>query len=94
LEGIARREGIVANSESLLDPKFYISPQIEPQHIANRLRSHALKRRSWIVPNLGIRCDQKVLDRVAANIWPTWRALLPHFSRRREHQWQDDDNPG
>jgi radical SAM superfamily enzyme YgiQ (UPF0313 family) len=72
----ARKEGLIVNGSSLLEPRFYLSPGVGPEELVLRLRAHATARRSWIVPSLGLRCAPKLLAQLRRRGGPAWSFLL------------------
>lgn len=71
----ARAEGVCGPGD-LVEPRFYLSPAVDPEALLRRLGEHARARRGWVVPALGIRCDPAVLARLRRRPGPTWAALL------------------
>jgi len=60
----AVEEGIIAEGSSLLEPLFYLSPELDPDTLVRLVADHASKHRNWIVPGLGIRCDAALLSKL------------------------------
>ena len=70
LHGIAVSEGVIAEEDDLLLPRFYISSQIGEGELTSAVGAHAKGRSNWVVPALGIRSD------------PAFLALLRRSGRR------------
>jgi len=70
LHGIAVSEGVIAEEDDLLLPRFYLSSQIGKGELASAVGAHAKGRSNWVVPALGIRSD------------PAFLALLRRSGRR------------
>jgi radical SAM superfamily enzyme YgiQ (UPF0313 family) len=77
LYGIAVSEGIVAGSDDLLLPRFYISPRIGEDELTAAVAAHATARPNWVVPALGIRSDPSFLAllRRSGHRGPLWDLL-------------------
>ena len=69
-------EGLVQESASLLEPVFYISPQIQ-DCFAELITSEAMKRRNWIVPGLEVNASSAMLDaiRLFKVKGPLWKMI-------------------
>jgi radical SAM superfamily enzyme YgiQ (UPF0313 family) len=61
LHGQAISEGVIAEGEDLLSPRFYVSPRIGAEALQAAIGSHARGRRNWVVPGLRIRSDPALL---------------------------------
>ncbi len=77
LYGIAVAEGMIAEGDDLLAPRFYLSPGIEAGALQTAIRSHAEARPNWVVPGLGIRSDPALLAALRRNghRGPLWTLL-------------------
>jgi radical SAM superfamily enzyme YgiQ (UPF0313 family) len=53
LQLIAQHEGLIKNGESLLKPKFYISPSIKEIDLFQITREYGEKNPRWMMPGLG-----------------------------------------
>ena len=69
-------EGIIQESTSLLEPVFYISPQIQ-DCFAELITSEAMKRKNWIVPGLEVNASSAMLDaiRLFKVKGPLWKMI-------------------
>lgn len=69
-------EGIIQDSTSLLEPVFYISPQIR-DCFAELVTSEAMKRRNWIAPGLEVNASSAMLDaiRMFKVKGPLWKMI-------------------
>jgi radical SAM superfamily enzyme YgiQ (UPF0313 family) len=76
LHRIAIDEGLILESTSLLEPFFYISPQIR-DCFAELITSEAMKRRNWIAPGLEINASSAMLDaiRMFKVKGPLWKLI-------------------
>jgi radical SAM superfamily enzyme YgiQ (UPF0313 family) len=83
LHGCAISDGVIAEGDDLLLPRFYLSPGIEVNELMAAVGSHAEARPSWVVPGLGIRSGPDLLARLrrTRQRGPLWD-LLPHTPRR------------
>lgn len=77
LHGIAVSDRVVAATDDLLLPRFYISPRIGTDELAAAVGSHAKARSNWVVPALGIRSDPALLAllRRSGRRGPLWDLL-------------------
>ncbi len=57
----AIEDGVVEKDKNLLEPVFYLAPDIEPETLLSRVYKYAMQSNNWIVPGLDIRCDTNVL---------------------------------
>lgn len=78
-------EGIIKESTSLLEPVFYISPQITDT-FAELITSEAMKRKNWIVPGLEVNSSPAMLDaiRLFKVKGPLWK-LIKGIGRSHHH---------
>jgi len=69
-------EGVIQESTSLLDPVFYISPQIQ-DCLADLVTSEAMKRRNWVAPGLEVNASSAMLDaiRMFKVKGPLWKMI-------------------
>jgi len=83
MERQALREGIIAPGDSLLEPVFYISPEIS-DGLCDLVTQEALKRRTWIVPSLEVNVSSAMLDalRMFPVKGPLWK-LMKRLGRSR-----------
>ena len=77
LHGTAISDGVIAEGDDLLLPRFYISPQIGASELTRAVGSHAEARPNWVVPGLGIRSDPAILAalRRSGRRGPLWDLL-------------------
>lgn len=77
LHGIAISDRVVAGTDDLLLPRFYISPRIGEDQLTAAVGSHAKGRPNWVVPALGIRSDPALLAllRRSGRRGPLWDLL-------------------
>jgi radical SAM superfamily enzyme YgiQ (UPF0313 family) len=77
LHGIAVSDGVIAQEDDLLLPRFYISPRIGKDELTAAVGSRARARPNWVVPALGIRSDPALLAllRRAGRRGPLWDLL-------------------
>ncbi len=54
LHALAVKEGVVADGESLLEPSFYVSKEVEAS-LLSRVGEYATSQSNWVVPGLEIR---------------------------------------
>jgi len=68
--------GVMQESASLLEPVFYISPQIR-DGFADLITTEAMKRRNWIAPGLEINASSAMLDaiRMFKVKGPLWKMI-------------------
>jgi radical SAM superfamily enzyme YgiQ (UPF0313 family) len=57
----AREDNILEKDKNLLEPVFYLSPEIDINTLLQKVSEHAEQRNNWIVPALNIRSDTKIL---------------------------------
>ena len=53
LQRIAEEEGIIMKGESLLKPKFYISPKIKDVDLYQVVREYGEMNPRWMMPGIG-----------------------------------------
>jgi radical SAM superfamily enzyme YgiQ (UPF0313 family) len=63
LHRFAVDDGVMLEATSLLEPVFYISPQIR-DGFADLVTAEAMKRRNWIAPGLEINASSAMLDAI------------------------------
>jgi len=70
-------ENIIEKNRNLLEPVFYLTPEMGIDIIFQKVSEHAEQRHNWIVPGLNIRCDNKVLTmlRQMGKRGPLWDML-------------------
>ncbi len=73
----AVEDNIIEKNRNLLDPVFYLTPEMSIDTIFRKVSEHAGQSRNWIVPALNIRCDNKVLTmlRRMGKRGPLWDML-------------------
>jgi radical SAM superfamily enzyme YgiQ (UPF0313 family) len=88
IERQARDEGLLAPGESLLEPKFYLSPAVRST-LLDRVADEAARRSNWIVPGLEINLSLRLTRwlRQRGHKGPMWE-LLGH--RRRKRMMNDE----
>jgi len=76
-------EGVITPATSLLEPVFYLSPEIAST-LCDLVREEAVKRTNWVVPGLEITVNDTMLEalRHFAVRGPLWRQVK-RFARRR-----------
>ncbi len=76
LHEVALREGVVTESQCLLEPVFYPA-EPELRRIADRVAQEAGRRRTWIVPGLEVNTSAGVLEmlRRRQQRGPVWKVL-------------------
>ena len=69
-------EGLIQESDSLLEPVFYISPEIR-DCFADLVVSEAMKRSNWIAPGLEVNASSAMLDaiRMFKVKGPLWKMI-------------------
>jgi radical SAM superfamily enzyme YgiQ (UPF0313 family) len=77
LHGVAVGDGVIAEEDDLLLPRFYVSPAIGTEELMSAVRGHAARRPQWVVPALGIRSDPALLTalRRDGHRGPLWDLL-------------------
>ncbi len=83
LEKVAINDKVIAEGVSMLEPVFYISPEIKDT-ISHLVTIEALKRRTWIVPGLDINTSPAMLEalRMFKVKGPLWK-LMKRLGRSR-----------
>jgi len=83
LEKIAINDGLISKEMKLLEPVFYISPEIKDT-LSDLVTTEALKRRTWVVPGLDINTSSAMLDalRLFKIKGPLWK-LMKRLGRSR-----------
>jgi len=76
LEQIATRDGVISAGAPLLEPAFYISPDIRDS-LCELVTAEAVKRRTWVVPGLEINTSSAMLDalRIFKVSGPLWKLM-------------------
>ena len=80
LETIARRESVIGEGESLLFPRFYVSPAMGAEWALDFLRGYCRTHRNWVVPGLEINAGREVTRALRSR----YRAAGPLWSRLRK----------
>ena len=77
LQKRAIEDNIIEKERNLLEPIFYLTPDMDVNIIFQRVAEHANKRNNWIVPGLNIRCDNEILTvlRKMGKRGPLWDML-------------------
>jgi radical SAM superfamily enzyme YgiQ (UPF0313 family) len=60
----ACREGLDADRTDLLEPTFYLAPQLDPEAILSRLREFAATHPRFLISGLPDNVDRSILDRL------------------------------
>lgn len=76
-------EGIVSSSTNMLEPVFYISPQVR-EFLAELVVEQAVSRKNWVVPGLEVNISDAMLDamRMFQVKGPLWK-LIKRMGRSR-----------
>ncbi len=79
----ALAEGVITGSTNMLEPVFYISPQVRDE-LAELVTSEALKRSNWVVPGLEVNISDAMLNalRMFPVQGPLWK-LMKRMNRSR-----------
>lgn len=77
LYSMSLKNGIITSDSDLLEPVFYMTPEIEAVAILKTVSEYAAKNSNWIVPSLNIRCDADMLAllRKMGKKGPLWNML-------------------
>lgn len=77
LHRTAIRDGVVTADRNLLEPVFYLSPEIPAEDLLLMVEKHARSQPNWIVPALNIRCDAAMMSalRSMGKTGPLWNML-------------------
>lgn len=80
---VALSEGVVAESDTLLQPSFYIAPAVK-ESLCDLVTAEALKRTNWVVPGLEINISDSMLEmmRHFPVRGPLWK-LMKRLGRSR-----------
>ena len=62
LQLLAIKEGIIKKDENLLDPCFYLTPEMPSEVLLRKVTEFAEKNSKCIIPGLGIRSSEKMLQ--------------------------------
>jgi radical SAM superfamily enzyme YgiQ (UPF0313 family) len=62
LQEIAVQEGLIAQADDLLEPRFYISPLIGSERLIEVITEAAMQRQGWIVPGLEINISVPLME--------------------------------
>ncbi|OQZ02471.1 MAG: hypothetical protein B6D35_01055 [Candidatus Brocadia sp. UTAMX2] len=70
-------DGVIEKDRNLLEPAFYLSPEMDTAAIFRNISEHARKHQNWIVPGLDIRCEMNMLTvlRKMGKKGPLWDML-------------------
>jgi len=79
----ALAEGVINSATDLLEPTFYISPDVR-DHMAELVTSEAIKRKNWVVPGLEVNISDAMLEalRMFPVKGPLWK-LMKRLGRSR-----------
>ncbi|MDI6745324.1 MAG: lipid biosynthesis B12-binding/radical SAM protein [Thermodesulfovibrionales bacterium] len=77
LYNMSFKNGIITSDSDLLEPVYYMTPEIEAVDILKTVSDYAAKNNNWIVPSLNIRCDANMLAllRKMGKKGPLWNML-------------------
>ena len=77
LHSKAIEDGVIRKDRNLLEPTFYLTPEIDTDTILQNTSEHAKKHQNWIVPGLDVRCDVNILAqlRKMGKKGPLWDML-------------------
>ena len=83
LHRTALAEGVIDSATDLLEPTFYISPDVR-DHMAELVISEAIKRKNWVVPGLEVNISDAMLEalRMFPVKGPLWK-LMKRLGRSR-----------
>jgi hypothetical protein len=72
----ALAEGVIDCATNLLEPVFYISPQVR-DCLADLVSSQAILRKNWVVPGLEVNISDAMLDalRMFPVKGPLWKLM-------------------
>ena len=95
LHGVALREGVVSDGQSLLEPVFYPA-EASLRRIGERVAQEAGRRRTWIVPGLEVNTSAGVLEmlRRRQQRGPVWKVLGQRASWRGRTRHAPAARPG
>ncbi len=73
----AVQEQVLGEDTCLLEPAFYLTPQMDASSLFRQVSAYARQRPNWIVPGLGIRCEADMLSflRKMGRKGPLWDML-------------------
>jgi hypothetical protein len=76
-------EGVIKADDSLVEPTFYISPQIADR-LCDLVTAEALKRKNWIAPGLEVNMSDAMLEMIRhfPVRGPLWK-LIKRMGRSR-----------
>jgi radical SAM superfamily enzyme YgiQ (UPF0313 family) len=77
LYNMSLKNGIITCDSDLLEPVFYMTPEVDNVAILKTITEYASKDSNWIVPSLNIRCDADMLSllRKMGKKGPLWNML-------------------
>ena len=83
IERCAVREGVIGAGDSLLEPVFFVAPELRDS-LCDLVAQEALKRRTWVVPSLEVNISSAMLDamRLFKVRGPLWK-LMKRLGRSR-----------
>jgi radical SAM superfamily enzyme YgiQ (UPF0313 family) len=83
MERCAVRDGVIRAGDSLLEPVFYVAPELR-ETLCDLVAQEALKRRTWVVPSLEVNISSAMLDamRLFKVRGPLWK-LMKRLGRSR-----------
>ncbi|TLD41730.1 MAG: Radical SAM domain protein [Candidatus Jettenia ecosi] len=55
---------IIEKDENLLEPIFYITPNMSEETLFHKVSEYAVQYHNWIVPNLDLRCNTSMLTKL------------------------------
>ncbi len=73
----AIKDRVIKKDTNLLEPVFYLTPEINSETLSDKVGEYAMKRHNWVVPNLNIQCDSNTLStiRKMGKRGPLWDLL-------------------
>jgi hypothetical protein len=76
VERVAREQGVLSEGESLLEPRFYLSPDLDRERLSRRLEEEVLRHPNYL----------QVVDYQHSRA-PLIMARLLHWFRYRRPSW-------
>lgn len=85
LEKMSIAQGVIKKGEDILQPRFYISPDIGEERLLSMVKEHALSQPNWIVPGMDIRNSEETMAvlRKFGNRGPLWNMLKKREKENR-----------
>lgn len=73
----AIEDRLIEKDTNLLEPVFYLTPEMKRESIFSKVCEYATRRHNWVVPNLNIQCDSNKLAtiRKMGKRGPLWDML-------------------